>query len=233
MKKIQIAIDGLSACGKSTLAKNLAIKIGYKYIDSGAMYRAVTYFAVQNNIIGNDFLHKDSLINSLNNEIEISFIFDENKNNCVTLNGQNIENHIRSLEISNFVSIISAIPDVRKKMVEIQKKLGEDKGIVMEGRDIGTVVFPNAELKIFVTADLEIRAQRRLKELTENMQNIDIENIKNSLKNRDFADCTRKDSPLKQAEEAIVIDSSNLTKSELLECAYNLYLKVIENIKNP
>ena len=227
MKKISIAIDGFSACGKSTLAKDLAKKLNYKYIDSGAMYRAIALFALQNNLIGKDFFHKDLLINNLNDKIDIGFILDENQKNCVTLNEKNVEKEIRSMVVSTFVSNIAAIPEIREKMVELQRKLGEEKAIVMDGRDIGTVVFPTAELKLFVTADIKTRVQRRFLELEKKDEIIDIIEIEKNLIHRDLLDTQRKDSPLIQAPDAIVIDNSNITKDEQLEIAYKLAVKFI------
>lgn len=227
MKKIIVAIDGYSGCGKSTLAKDLALKLNYLYIDSGAMYRAVSYFAIENGFINNGSLNSESLLMHLD-EIKIDFI-KSGDNNCIFLNGKNIQDKIRSLEVSKFVSEIAAISKIRTKMVKAQKDLGKNKGIVMDGRDIGTVVFPDAEVKFFVTADIEVRIQRRILELTNKGNKADYEDVKNNLLHRDRIDSTRKDSPLRQSKDAIVIDNTNITKTEQLELAYNY---VIEKIKN-
>ncbi len=227
MKKIIVAIDGYSGCGKSTLAKDLALKLNYLYIDSGAMYRAVSYFAIENGFINNGSLNSESLLMHLD-EIKIDFI-KSGDNNCIFLNGKNIDDKIRSLEVSKFVSEIAAISKIRTKMVKAQKDLGKNKGIVMDGRDIGTVVFPDAEVKFFVTADIEVRIQRRILELTNKGNKADYEDVKNNLLHRDRIDSTRKDSPLRQSKDAIVIDNTNITKTEQLELAYNY---VIEKIKN-
>lgn len=227
MKKIIVAIDGYSGCGKSTLAKDLASKLNYLYIDSGAMYRAVSYFAIENGFINNGSLNSESLLMHLD-EIKIDFI-KSGDNNCIFLNGKNIDDKIRSLEVSKFVSEIAAISKIRTKMVKAQKDLGKNKGIVMDGRDIGTVVFPDAEVKFFVTADIEVRIQRRILELTNKGNKADYEDVKNNLLHRDRIDSTRKDSPLRQSKDAIVIDNTNITKTEQLELAYNY---VIEKIKN-
>lgn len=183
MKKIIVAIDGYSGCGKSTLAKDLALKLNYLYIDSGAMYRAVSYFAIENGFINNGSLNSESLLMHLD-EIKIDFI-KSGDNNSIFLNGKNIEDKIRSLEVAKFVSEIAAISKIRTKMVKAQKDLGKNKGIVMDGRDIGTVVFPDAEVKFFVTADIEVRIQRRILELTNKGNKADYEDVKNNLLHRE------------------------------------------------
>lgn len=226
VKKIQIAVDGYSACGKSTLAKDLANQLNYSYIDSGAMYRAMTLFALQNNIINDTNVNIDLLIKKLP-EVFINFKLDSNNTPVTYLNNKNVEAEIRKIEVSSFVSKISTIPEVRKKMVLIQQELGKDKAIVMDGRDIGTVVFPNAELKLFITADIDVRTKRRYEELIQKKQPVDFETIKENLIQRDRIDSTRSDSPLRKAEDAVVIDNSNITKEEQLEIAYNLALKAI------
>ncbi|MDR2836082.1 MAG: (d)CMP kinase [Bacteroidales bacterium] len=225
---ISIAIDGFSACGKSTLAKDLASMLDYNYIDSGAMYRALTYFAIKNNLISANFFHKNLLINKME-ELDIGFVLDENDKNCITLNNNNIEDKIRSIEVSNFVSKIAEIHEVREKMVKIQRELGENKAIVMDGRDIGSVVFPDAELKLFVTADIDVRTKRRLLELKNKNIVVNFEEVKKNLIERDFLDSHRKDSPLIQVEDAIVLDNSNLTKEEQLIIAHNLALNKINS----
>ena len=212
--KITIAIDGHSACGKSTLAKDLAKELNYIYIDSGAMYRAVTLFLLQNNIpISSEYITPEIL-----QKIHITFQ-QVNKKNHTFLNGTDVEDAIRSMEVSNVVSEVAAISAIRRFLVKQQQLLGEVKGIVMDGRDIGTVVFPDAELKLFMTASTEVRAQRRLKELTEKGKNTTLEQVKANLQHRDHIDSTREDSPLRKAEDAIVLDNSNLTPKEQIEIA--------------
>jgi cytidylate kinase len=224
-KKIIIAIDGFSSTGKSTVAKELAAALHYIYVDSGAMYRAVTYYALQNNLIGDNFLHKTQLINHLN-QIRISLKFNSEKGFAeVYLNNQNIENEIRTLRVSNFVSKIAEISEVRKKLVEQQQEMGKEKGIVMDGRDIGTVVFPDAELKIFMTASAETRAERRFEELRNKGQNVDFSEVLKNIEERDFIDTNRDDSPLIQAEDAVLFDNSNLGKEE----QFNLLLDICKN----
>ena len=226
-KKIVIAIDGFSSCGKSTVAKSLAKKLNYIYIDSGAMYRAVTLFALRNNLIVNGEPDKSKVIDSLK-DISISFKFDKNtEKNTTFMNGENIEEEIRKLEVSNNVSPISTIKEVRKEMVKFQRKMGEQKGIVMDGRDIGSVVFPNAELKIFMTASPEIRAQRRYDELLEKGQKVSIEEIIKNINERDFIDQNRKESPLVKPKDAIVLDNSNFTLEGQLEWAMDKVTKII------
>ncbi|GHT41010.1 cytidylate kinase [Bacteroidia bacterium] len=214
MKKIVIAIDGHSSCGKSTMAKELAKQIGYTYIDSGAMYRAVTLFCLQNGLFVNNLLNEEYLRREIAN-ISITFV-----NNPLTgkadtcLNGRNVEKEIRTMAVAEKVSPVAAIGFVREALVRQQQALGTGKGIVMDGRDIGTVVFPDAELKIFVTASPEIRAQRRLAELTAKGESATFEAVIHNLAERDRIDSTRKDGPLKQAADAIVLDNSNLTIAE-------------------
>ena len=211
MKKIIITIDGHSACGKSTLARQLAEKLKYGYIDTGAMYRAVTYYFLENRVN----VQKTREVDIALDKIDIHF-----KNtvggNRTFLNGADVEDAIRKMFVSKSVSHVAAMSKVRRKVVKQQQEMGNQKGIVMEGRDIGTVVFPKAELKIFLTADEEVRTQRRHKELQADGQNISAKAVKNNLKDRDRLDSTRKDSPLKQAKEAILIDNTNLTQKEQL-----------------
>lgn len=217
MKNITIAIDGFSSTGKSTVAKELAKYLGYIYVDSGAMYRAVTYYAMQNGLVSSEILNKEALINQLN-QIEISFKFNADKGFAeVYLNEKNIEHDIRTLEVSGFVSKIAAISEVRHKLVKIQKKMGENKGVVMDGRDIGTVVFPNAELKIFMTASADTRAQRRYDELIERGDKVEFNDVLKNVQERDYIDSHREDSPLVKANDAIEIDSSHLTREEQFE----------------
>ena len=208
MKEIIIAIDGYSGCGKSTTAKEVASKIGYKYIDSGAMYRAVTYYFLHHQVNYND---QSQVIEALN-DIHIDFIYDkQNKRYETFLNGSKIEDEIRKGYISDNVSEVSAILEVREALVEKQRSLSEQGGIVMDGRDIGTVVFPDADLKIFMTADLQVRAKRRLKDLIKLNEDPDLGEIMENLKSRDKMDSSRDISPLRKADDAIVVDTTNLT----------------------
>lgn len=213
LKKIVIAIDGHSSCGKSTLAKDLAAIIGYAYVDSGAMYRAVTHYFLVNKI---DIQNTQEVNKALNN-INIRFKCLDNGRNTTFLNNENVEDAIRSMKVSEFVSPVAAIPEVRKKLVEEQRKMGIDKGIVMDGRDIGTVVFPEAELKIFLTAELAIRVERRYKEMLDNNIHITKEEVQENLIARDHIDSTREDSPLTQANDALLLDNSHLTRKQQLE----------------
>ncbi|MCB0550583.1 MAG: (d)CMP kinase [Phaeodactylibacter sp.] len=214
MDKIIIAIDGHSSCGKSTLAKGLASSLNYTYIDSGAMYRAVTLFFLRQEVK----LEDEEQIRQALQHINIRF----NAENRTILNGEDVENEIRKMEVSNFVSQVSAVPAVRRAMVRQQQAMGKDKGIVMDGRDIGTVVFPDAELKIFLTADPEKRAQRRFEELLGKGIKASIEEVRQNLSLRDHIDSTREDSPLRQAADATVIDNTHLNREEQLEYALEL-----------
>lgn len=231
MKKIIVAIDGYSSCGKSTLAKQLAKILGYIYIDSGAMYRAATFFALENNLITDNYFNEQKFISEID-KISIRFTYDKNDNLTTYLNDQNVEQEIRDIKVSSFVSIISKIPELRKKMVALQREIGKDKAVVMDGRDIGSVVFPDAELKLFITADTDVRALRRFEELKHQNPNISIEEIKNNITERDFIDKNRTESPLIRVRDAIIIDNSNLTKSEQLEIAINLAKKIINGDRN-
>lgn len=214
MRKITIAIDGFSSTGKSTLAKQLAKHLGYVYVDSGAMYRAVTYFAMQNGCIGADFFDKETLINSLP-FIKLHFEFNAELGFAeMYLNGVNVEKEIRTIEVSSFVSKVAEVSEVRAKLVEQQQSMGKKKGIVMDGRDIGTVVFPDAELKIFMTASPETRARRRYDELQAKGQNVSFEAVLKNVEERDHIDTHREDSPLVMADGAIEIDNSALTREE-------------------
>ncbi|MDK2772620.1 MAG: (d)CMP kinase [Flavobacterium sp.] len=222
MKRITIAIDGFSSTGKSTLAKQLAKQLGYVYVDTGAMYRAVTYFAMQNNWITENTIDKDSLINHLN-EVQLKFHFNETLGFAeMFLNGVNVEQEIRTLEVSQNVSRVAEISEVRAKLVQQQQEMGRDKGVVMDGRDIGTVVFPNAELKIFMTASAETRAERRFNELIEKGQHVTFDDVLENVQQRDYIDTHRDDSPLVQAKDAIIVDNSTLSKEEQFNLVLNL-----------
>ena len=211
MKKITIAIDGYSSCGKSTMAKDLAREVGYIYIDSGAMYRAVTLYCLENGIFTPEGIHVAQLEEAMP-KIQISFQLDPDTQRPMTfLNGENVEDRIRTMEVSSHVSPIAALPFVREAMVKLQQDMGKKKGIVMDGRDIGTVVFPDAELKIFVVASAEIRAQRRYDELKAKGQEASFEEILANVKERDYIDQNRAVSPLRQAEDALLLDNSHLT----------------------
>ena len=215
-KKIIITIDGWSSCGKSTLAKQLAKKLGYVYVDSGAMYRAITLYFLRNHI---DWTDKKEVHAALK-EIHLDFHFNEkNETSEIYLNDENVEYVIRDLVIAEKVSDVAAIKEVRSFAVAQQQKMGEKKGIVMDGRDIGTVVFPKAELKIFMTADNAVRVERRFKELYEKNPNITIEEVKNNIEMRDYIDSHRAVSPLRKADDAIVLDNTNLTEVEQFQKA--------------
>jgi cytidylate kinase len=221
-KKITIAIDGFSSCGKSTLAKALAFELGYVFVDTGAMYRAVTLFCFRKGFVSKDSVNQNAIIDHLN-QIEIHF--ERNKETLkleIFLNKEVVEREIRSLEISSLVSKVASIKEVRQKLVVEQKKMGDKGGVVMDGRDIGSVVFPNAELKLFVTASPEIRTERRFKELLSTEPNITREEIRLNLEERDYLDSTRKESPLIQTEDAVVIDNSDINQQEQLELALEL-----------
>jgi len=211
MKKITIAIDGYSSCGKSTMAKDLAREVGYIYIDSGAMYRAVTLYCLENQLFTAEGIDTSKLEAAMPN-IQISFQLNPDTQRPMTyLNGVNVEDRIRTMEVSSHVSPVAALPFVREALVKLQQEMGKAKGIVMDGRDIGTVVFPDAELKIFVVASAEIRAQRRYDELKAKGQEASYEEILANVKERDYIDQNRAVSPLRQAEDAILLDNSNLT----------------------
>lgn len=222
MRKIVIAIDGYSSTGKSTIAKQLAKELGYIYVDSGAMYRSVTLFAMRNQLISSSFFDSTNLIDRLP-EISISFQLNTQTGKAeVHLNNENVEKYIRTLDVSNLVSTVSTIPEVRAKLVSEQHKMGENKGIVMDGRDIGTVVFPNAELKIFMTSSPETRAQRRYQELLEKGDNVTYQEVLKNVMDRDLLDTTRKVSPLVKAKDAIEIDNSELSKKEQFQMILDL-----------
>ena len=221
-RKLIIAIDGYASSGKSTLAKALADALGYVFIDTGAMYRGVAYFTVVNGLYTNDSIHEEALIKRLD---EVHLMFGDpivGNDRPLLLNGVNINDPIRSSEISALVSLVAVIPEVRTKLVDLQRQMGTHGGIVMDGRDIGTVVFPEADLKIFVTADLDIRAQRRFIEMQKNMPDITLEAVKANLASRDEIDTTRSIGPLKQAEDAVLFDTGLLTRETQLEKALTL-----------
>lgn len=227
MKKIIIAIDGFSSCGKSTMAKDLAREIGYIYIDSGAMYRAVTLYSLKEGIFSGDTINEEELKAQINT-IHISFQLNPETGRPDTyLNNIKVENDIRTMEVSSKVSQISALGFVREAMVAQQQKMGESKGIVMDGRDIGTTVFPQAELKIFVTASAEIRAQRRYDELKQKGQEASYDEILENVKQRDYIDQNREVSPLKKAEDALLLDNSQLTIEEQKKWLLEQFNKVI------
>jgi cytidylate kinase len=230
MKKIIIAIDGFSSTGKSTLAKQLAKHLGYVYVDTGAMYRAVALYAMQNNFIGAGFLDKEKLISSLPS-IKLHFVFNSDLGFAeMYLNDVNVETAIRTLEVSGFVSAVAAISEVRSKLVEQQQEMGQAKGIVMDGRDIGTVVFPEAELKIFMTAGADTRAQRRFDELQAKGDNVSYEEVLKNVVDRDYVDTHRDDSPLVIAEDAIEIDNSYLDRKEQFDTVLELVNEVINTL---
>ena len=214
MKKITIAIDGYSSCGKSTMAKDLAREVGYIYIDSGAMYRAVTLYCLENQLFTEEGIDTIRLEAGMPG-IQISFQLNPETGRPMTfLNGANVEDRIRTMEVSNHVSPVAALPFVREALVKLQQEMGKEKGIVMDGRDIGTAVFPDAELKIFVTASAEIRAQRRYDELQAKGQEASFDEILANVKERDYIDQNREVSPLRQADDALLLDNSNLTIEE-------------------
>lgn len=222
MSKIIVAIDGYSSCGKSTIAKALAKYAGYTYVDTGAMYRAIALFTLRNGLTDNA-----AIIAALP-QIEVGFVLVDGAQH-VTLNGEDVEGQIRTLEVGNRASQISAIKEVRAFLVAQQQKMGEAKGIVMDGRDIGTVVFPNAELKFFLTASPEVRAQRRYDELVEKGEKPDFAAVLADVNDRDYRDTHRAESPLRQAEDAIVVDNSNMTREEQMNVIYGLFDKAVNH----
>ena len=213
MNKIIIAIDGHSSCGKSTMAKQLAQQLNYIYVDTGAMYRCVTLYAINNGMFSGKSLDSDALEQRIG-EVKISFTCDEAGQLCAMLNGKNVEKEIRGMSVSERVSMVAKQPFVRKMLVEQQQRMGQDKGIVMDGRDIGTTVFPDAELKIFVTASAEVRAERRYKELLDKGENANYEDILANVKERDYMDSHRAVSPLRMADDAVLLDNSYMTIEE-------------------
>jgi len=222
MSKIIVAIDGYSSCGKSTIAKALAKYAGYTYVDTGAMYRAIALFTLRNNLTD-----EAAIITALP-QIEVGFVLVDGAQH-VTLNGEDVEGQIRTLEVGNRASQISAIKEVRAFLVAQQQKMGEAKGIVMDGRDIGTVVFPKAELKLFLTASPEVRAQRRYDELVEKGEHPDFAAVLADVNDRDYRDTHRAESPLRQAEDAIVVDNSNMTREEQMNVIYGLFDKAVNH----
>lgn len=229
MKNITIAIDGFSSTGKSTLAKQLAKHLGYIYVDTGAMYRAVTFFAMENGYISKDFFDKETLINSLPS-IKLHFEFNSDLGFAeMFLNDINVEREIRTIEVSNYVSKVAEVSEVRAKLVEQQQEMGKNKAIVMDGRDIGTVVFPDAELKIFMTASAETRAQRRFDELQAKGDKVSYEEVLKNVQERDYIDTHRDDSPLVIADDAIEIDNSYLSKEEQFQAVLNLVEEIINS----
>jgi cytidylate kinase len=223
-KKIIIAIDGWSSCGKSTLAKELAKELGYLYVDSGAMYRAITLYFLRNHV---DWTDKNEVKNALE-EISLEFIYnDKSQQSEMHLNGENVEYVIRDLVVAEKVSDVAAIKEVRKFAVDQQQLMGKMKGVIMDGRDIGTVVFPKAELKIFLTADNAVRVERRFKELFEKNPNVTIEEIKANLEMRDYIDSNREESPLRKADDAILVDNTNMTAKETIQKVAKLAKQVI------
>lgn len=218
MKKIIVAIDGHSSCGKSTMAKSLAAQVGYIYVDTGAMYRAVTLFAMRQGLFDAQGQPDAARLEALVPEIEVSFRLDPTTNlPLVCLNGEVVEEEVRTLEVSSHVSAIAALPFVREALTRQQQRMGEEKGIVMDGRDIGTVVFPQAELKVFVTASAEVRAQRRFLELTAKGQTVAFEDILRNVQERDYIDSHREVAPLRQADDALVLDNSEMTREEQMQ----------------
>jgi len=228
MKKIIVAIDGHSSCGKSTMAKHLAKEVGYIYVDTGAMYRAVTLFALQKGDIDeNGDINEEGLKNHLH-ELHISFQLNAEKVPETYINGTNVEKEIRGMKVASHVSKIAALPFVREVMVQQQQAMGKEKGIVMDGRDIGTTVFPDAELKIFVTASAEVRAQRRYDELKGKGENPDYDEVLKNVKERDDIDSHRKVSPLRKADDAILLDNSDMTREEQNEQLLQLFRNACE-----
>lgn len=227
-KQITIAIDGFSSTGKSTLAKQLAQQLGYIYVDTGAMYRAVAYFAMQNQLISVDSFNKVDLVNQLKN-IVLEFKFNSELGFAeMYLNGTNVEKAIRTIEVSGYVSKVAEVSEVRAKLVEQQQEMGKNKGIVMDGRDIGTVVFPDAELKIFMTASAVTRAQRRFDELVQKGDSVSYDEVLKNVEERDYIDTHREDSPLVMAEDAVEIDNSHLTREEQFQAVLELVNGIID-----
>lgn len=230
MNRITIAVDGFSSCGKSTLAKQLAGHLGYTYIDSGAMYRAVALYVMENGLIKEGRLDRDGLLRALDG-IDIRFKHDPLANKSITtLNGRNVEERIRSMEVSNHVTLVSPVPEVRAKLVRLQQAFGREKGVVMDGRDIGTVVFPDAEVKLYMTARPEVRAQRRYQELKAKGADVDYAGVLENIQQRDLDDTTRKADPLTKAPDAIEIDNSDITAEEQFVRALDIVLDVLARV---
>ena len=231
MRNITIAIDGYSSTGKSTLAKLIAKKLGYVYVDSGAMYRAVTYYAMQHGFIDKSGVRTHELIDQLP-KIDISFKYNNDLGFAeVYLNSVNIEKEIRTLEVSSYVSQVSVIPEVRRQLVKQQQEMGKNKAVVMDGRDIGTVVFPNAELKVFLNASPETKAKRRYYELIEKGDEVSYQEVFRNVQERDYIDSNRKDSPLRKASDAIELDNSELTKEESFQKVMELVTMTLEDFE--
>jgi cytidylate kinase len=231
-RKITIAIDGYSSCGKSTIARAIASRLSYNYVDTGAMYRSVTLYALRNGLINGKKLDVDNLVDQLD-EIHIEFSFNpESRVSEALLNGENVEQLIRQMDVNDWVSQVSAVAEVRKKMVKLQQKMGQGKGIAMDGRDIGTDVFPDAELKIFMTADPDIRAKRRFDELEAKKIPASLADVKANLLARDHEDMTRKESPLRKALDAITLDNTHLSREQQLDFVYDLAIGLIHKKKN-
>ncbi len=229
-KRITIAIDGFSSTGKSTLAKELATHLGYIYVDSGAMYRAATLFAMDSGFIGKDYFDSKKLIESLD-QIMMDLQFNPDLGYSeMYLNGVNVERKIRTIDVSNYVSLVAEISEVRQKLVAEQQNLGKGKGVVMDGRDIGTVVFPDAELKIFMTASAETRAQRRYDELLQKGENITLKAVLDNVQQRDYIDTHREDSPLVMADDAIEVDNSELNRAQQFSKVLAMVHKVCKNL---
>ena len=228
MNKINIAIDGYSSCGKSTLAKSLASELGYRYVDSGAMYRALTLFAIEKGFINDSGeLDAEKLKQNLDN-IHLTFHYNsKTKTSDIYLNGEDVEERIRMMDVSEQVSKVSQIKEARQRLVALQQEMGKGKGVVMDGRDIGTIVFPNAELKIFMVADPEIRVYRRYDELTAKGVKVSKDEVKENLFLRDYDDTNRKDNPLRKAEDAIVLDNTDLNKQQQL----NYILRLVKDLQ--
>ena len=228
MKKITIAIDGHSSTGKSTMAKQLAKALGYIYVDTGAMYRAITLYALKKGYIGPDGVTPEKLVKDLP-DIFLEFRFNEEAGFAeMFLNGQNVEKEIRTIQVSQYVSQIAVIKEVRQKLVQLQKEMGKNKGLVMDGRDIGTVVFPEAELKIFMTAGPDIRASRRYEELRARGNNVTYEEVLKNVEERDYIDSNREFSPLRKAADAVELDNSHLTQEEQFGRALAMAKRIIE-----
>jgi CMP/dCMP kinase len=229
MKKITIAIDGFSSTGKSTLAKQIAKQLGYVFVDTGAMYRAITFYAMQNQLVSENHLDKEALVKDLKH-VQLQFHFNESLGFAeMFLNDVNVEAAIRTIEVSRLVSKIAEISEVRTKLVEQQQQMGQNKGIVMDGRDIGTVVFPDAELKLFMTASAKIRAERRFNELLQNNPEITFDEVYKNVEERDYIDTHRADSPLKKADDAIEIDNSEISKEEQFVLVMELIKEKLED----
>lgn len=230
MNRITIAIDGFSSCGKSTLAKQLAQHLGYAYIDSGAMYRAVALFVMESGLVKDGMLDKEGLMRALDG-IDIRFQHDPMTDKSATyLNGRNVEQEIRTLEVSNHVTLVSPVPEVRAKLVKLQQAFGREKGVVMDGRDIGTVVFPDAEVKLYMTARPEVRAQRRFHELRLKGGDVSLAEVEANIRQRDLDDTTRKADPLTKAADAIEIDNSDISAEQQFRKALDIVLGVLAQV---